>query len=53
MVTNQVTEAGRGIAEYLIVVIDSEIDLDTSIKCVTASKVKVVPGEMLQYFYSL
>ena len=32
MVTSQVTEAGRGSAEWLIVVTDSEIDLDTSIK---------------------
>ena len=29
MATSQVTEAGRGIAECLIVVTDSEIDLDT------------------------
>ena len=29
MVTSQVTEAGRGSAECLIVVTDSEIDLDT------------------------
>ena len=47
MVTNQVTEAGRGSAECLIVVRDSETDLDTSIKCVMVSPVKVVPGEML------
>ena len=31
MVTSQVIEAGRGSAECLIVVTDSEIDLDTSI----------------------
>ena len=52
MVTSQVTEAGRGIAKCLIVVTDSEIDLDTSIrpiKCVMVSPVKVVPGEMLDY----
>ena len=47
MVTSQVTEAGRGSAQCLIVVRDSETDLDTSIKCVMASPVKVVPGEML------
>ena len=47
MVTSQVTEAGRGSAECLIVVRDSETDLDTSIKCVMVSPVKVVPGEML------
>ena len=47
MVTNQVTEAGRSSAECLIVVRDSETDLDTSIKCVMVSPVKVVPGEML------
>ena len=47
MVTNQVTEAGRNSAECLIVVRDSETDLDTSIKCVMVSSVKVVPGEML------
>ena len=41
------TEAGRGTAECLIVVTDSEIDLDTSTKCAMASPVKVVPGEML------
>ena len=38
MVTSQVTEAGRGSAECLIVT-DSEIDLDTRLyylKCVTA-----------------
>ena len=29
MVTSQVTEAGRGSAECLIVVTDNEIDLDT------------------------
>ena len=34
-------------AECLIVVRDSKTDLDTSIKCVMASPVKVVPGEML------
>ena len=44
---NQVTEAGRSSAECLIVVRDSETDLDTSIKCVMVSPVKVVPGEML------
>ena len=49
MVISQVTEAGRGIADSLIVVTDSEIDLDTSIKCV-ASPVKVVPGEMFFFF---
>ena len=43
MVTSQVTGAERGIAEYIIVGTDSEIDLDTSIKCVIASPVKVVP----------
>ena len=47
MVTNQVTEVGRNSAECLIVVRDSETDLDTSIKCVMVSPVKVVPGEML------
>ena len=47
MVTNQATEAGRSSAECLIVVRDSETDLDTSIKCVMVSPVKVVPGEML------
>ena len=36
----------------VVVVTDSEIDLDASIKCVTASPVKVVPGEML-FFFSL
>ena len=46
MVTSQVTDAGRGTAKCLVVT-DSEIDLDTSIKCVMASPVKVVPGEML------
>ena len=47
MVSSRVTEAGIGSAEYLIVVRDSETDLDTSSKCVMASPVKVVPGEML------
>ena len=47
MVTSQVTEAGRGSAECLIVVRDSETDLDTTIKCVMTSPVKVVPEEML------
>ena len=48
MVISQVTEVERGIAEWLTVVTDSEIDLDTSIKCVMAvSPVNVVPGEML------
>ena len=37
------TEAGRSSAECLIVVRDSETDLDTSIKCVMVSPVKVVP----------
>ena len=46
MVTSQVTEAGRGSAECLTVVRDSETDLDTTIKCVMTSPVKVVPGEM-------
>ena len=32
MVTSQVTEAGRGSAECLTVVRDSETDLDTTIK---------------------
>ena len=47
MVTSQVTEAERGSAECLIVVRNSETDLDTSIKCVMTSPVKVVNGEML------
>ena len=47
MVTSQVTEAERGSAECLIVVRDSKTDLDTTIKFVMASPVKVVPGEML------
>ena len=46
MVTNQATEAGRSSAECLIFVRDSETDLETSIKCVMVSPVKVVPGEM-------
>ena len=46
LAASQVTEAGRGSAECLIVVRDSEPDLDTSIKCVMVSPVKVVPGEM-------
>ena len=45
MVASQVTEAGRGSADGLIVVRDSEMDLDTTIKCVMASPVKVVLGE--------
>ena len=47
MVTSQVTEAGRGSAECRTVVRDSKTDLDTTIKCVMTSPVKVVPGEML------
>ena len=46
IITSQVTEAGIGSAECLIVVTDSETDLDTSIVCVMVSPVKVVPGEM-------
>ena len=48
MVTSQVTEAGRGSAECLIVVTDSEIDLDTRlyyfsvIAWIVSSSVKVV-----------
>ena len=41
------TEAGIGSAECLIVVRDSETDLDTTTKFGMASPVKVVPGEML------
>ena len=41
------TEARIGSAEYLIVVRDSETDLNTSSKCVMASPVKVVPREIL------
>ena len=40
------TKAGIGSAECLIVVTDSETDLDTSIECLMAFPVKVVPGEM-------
>ena len=42
------TKAGIGSAECLTVVTDSETDLDTtsSIECLMAFPVKVVPGEM-------
>ena len=36
MVTSQATEAERGSAECLIVVTDSETDLNTRLKCVIA-----------------
>ena len=46
IITSQVTKAGRGSAECLIIRTDSETDLDTSTECPTAFPAKVVPGEM-------
>ena len=50
--TSQVTEAEKGSAECLIVVTDNETDLNTSIECLMAFPVKVVPGEMLLHVAS-